>query len=1064
LDRLSSTIRLYVATETGLLLAGALAAWFWLVFALDYLPFALVGLDWVQVPGSRFVRGLGLALFGGGVTVALIARVAYRLLRDFSPSALALVLEKRYPELLGDRLITAVELSNTEQSEAFGYSPEMIAQTVRDAGERLDQVDIRAVFRWQRLAAMASVVAVLWLFVPVVVLGVMSAWQPAPLGQVTQRAGDLTAIWFERDLMLRNTIWPRRAYVELVGFPESGEMKVSTDAAPPRLTVRAWRWVVSDRKTSEGWRPMTWRDAENRLGDLPPLPAQAIHELVTKLGLAQDWSSDPNRWPLDRLEDFLERSDFRTGLDERASLNGRRSLEQVFERLTELAAKPGMARKLRRLAVPEEVRVRTWGEQTQGLVPLARGAEQIYTGPLTELTESVWFRIEALDYTSPARRITRVPPPRLATLTRQEARPAYLYHRPPQTERGAEAALELLRELKQSVPEVGISLGGALSEVEVPHGSDLVLRAKSDKPLRKAELQNRSPQPGGGSIPYGELLPLALEQDGVTFVVTYPDLVKPHDIDLVFTDADGITSRRHVSIKIGPQPQPLVEAVVPILRKTAQGIMVTPVANIPFEGTASLPEAGLPLGGIDNIEYVFGYQRIDPPAVIAARATAAAAVTQFLPPGNPVGLVLVPAYGLITANVVRPLGSVTEDRHSDLATFRAAVTERMQEAREPLTEAELRRRVQEPPTGGALIKKFDIRPTEETFDLQERLPELKVSDPTATVQPRYRLRVRLAATDNNLLTGPKVGETRETFTFLVVSEPELLAEINKDTETLALKMRDLVERVRDARLKLAKVIDLLPSAKAAEELTQPAVRTTEIHDTILKARDTAQEVLSDYGRILAEMQANRVTQQQIDRVQLNIVVPLDEARALQFPKAEQAIDAFRQPLDMAQQPAAPLPAEALQRTDELLSKLEAVLSAMDEVISIQRLQEMLAKIKDGMSRDVDSGLQEIKQIIDESVAAEFGEVDLFVEPVTLGPGQKATVRVGLDRFEYPSAVTIKLETPADSGLKVPAQVVAPRNSKEVTFEITAGSKSGNYTLKLSARNSPKGAELKVTVK
>ena len=34
-----------------------------------------------------------------------------RLLRRFRPEALALVLEKRFPKLLGDRLITAVELS-----------------------------------------------------------------------------------------------------------------------------------------------------------------------------------------------------------------------------------------------------------------------------------------------------------------------------------------------------------------------------------------------------------------------------------------------------------------------------------------------------------------------------------------------------------------------------------------------------------------------------------------------------------------------------------------------------------------------------------------------------------------------------------------------------------------------------------------------------------------------------------------------------------------------------------------------------------------------------------------
>ena len=54
--------------------------------------------------------------------------------REFSYPSLALVLEKRFPGL-GDRLITAVELADVRRAAAFGYSPELIQQTIAEARE-----------------------------------------------------------------------------------------------------------------------------------------------------------------------------------------------------------------------------------------------------------------------------------------------------------------------------------------------------------------------------------------------------------------------------------------------------------------------------------------------------------------------------------------------------------------------------------------------------------------------------------------------------------------------------------------------------------------------------------------------------------------------------------------------------------------------------------------------------------------------------------------------------------------------------------------------------------------
>ena len=82
---------------------------------LDFGLFKVSGFDWVQ----DAPRGLRVAALVALVVllVAIVAtRVVLRLTREFSYPSLALVLEKRYPQVLGDRLITAVELADVDRA------------------------------------------------------------------------------------------------------------------------------------------------------------------------------------------------------------------------------------------------------------------------------------------------------------------------------------------------------------------------------------------------------------------------------------------------------------------------------------------------------------------------------------------------------------------------------------------------------------------------------------------------------------------------------------------------------------------------------------------------------------------------------------------------------------------------------------------------------------------------------------------------------------------------------------------------------------------------------------
>ncbi len=153
LARLRWIIRAYVLVE-GLALAAILACvWFWLATALDFGLHHFAGIDLLD--RAPWVRRALLVVFSLAMLVIVVWFIFTRLFRDFRPAALALVLEKRFPQLLGDRLITAIELVDLKKAREQGYSVEMIVKTMKDAKERVDQVPVHTVFNWPRLLLLA---------------------------------------------------------------------------------------------------------------------------------------------------------------------------------------------------------------------------------------------------------------------------------------------------------------------------------------------------------------------------------------------------------------------------------------------------------------------------------------------------------------------------------------------------------------------------------------------------------------------------------------------------------------------------------------------------------------------------------------------------------------------------------------------------------------------------------------------------------------------------------------------------------------------------------------------
>src|SRR6266851_1088189 len=162
LQRLRSYIRTYVTAEGLAILALFVSLWFWIGLLLDFGFSKAFGVDWVQVVpwGLRAVVLAGLVT---GLVVLVAFKVLVRLLREFRDSALALLLERRFPLALGDRLITAVELADPRLAVRYGYSQSMIDQTVHDAADQVDRLDVALVFDWRRLRRYGVAVVVLTL-------------------------------------------------------------------------------------------------------------------------------------------------------------------------------------------------------------------------------------------------------------------------------------------------------------------------------------------------------------------------------------------------------------------------------------------------------------------------------------------------------------------------------------------------------------------------------------------------------------------------------------------------------------------------------------------------------------------------------------------------------------------------------------------------------------------------------------------------------------------------------------------------------------------------------------
>ena len=1013
LDLLRGTIRRFVVVDALLTVGVLLIAAFWLGMAADYGLFQLTGFDWVQ----DAPWGLRLAVLITGIVLVvgvLVARMLLRLNREFSYPSLALVLEKRYPAVLGDRLITAVELADVKRMGEYGYSEEMIRRTIDEARERVDQVPVNDVFNWRRLWSRGILLGVLVVGLLLLVFTGYSA-TTRTIAPVTfaWKFGDVAMIWGERNLLLWNTPWPRSAHLELVDFP-GDELRIGKDAAAPTVRVRAVEWVVADRATHDGWRPLKVGDLATLGVEAGSLPGDRLVDDVYPTTEAAPWSQ--------ALADAVDR--------------------------------PSMSRTVRKLEVPPDVTLSYRGEKTGGTVSLTRDQSGVYSGDVTGLKESVRFNVRGGDYSTTTRKITLLPPPALTEFRRTEYQPAYLYHPAPLV--GPDASRlrpdwDALADLRQVFPDKPLSLTGDKSVFSVVSGTGVEINGRADKPLKAVTMTYKvgkgtakvDPDPADTVVadvpPQPKRVPVPVNGDAFTLRFLGDERIsRTVEFDLTLVDNDDVTSTRSVLIQTVDDQPPQVEVAVDVLRRKGNAYLCTPMALVPFVRESVIRDDR----GLSSVAFEYTVIPVEADVVVQLQTKSAAGVWAFSPIFPNLGEVITPvisatSVGRLSSGGKKQFGSTPVDRF---------VTEYERLPKSTLDTLEQRLAGKIDPDFPDVVRQIKLDDLyTDAFDLERALPDLRAGQ-TDEIQPRYRIELNVVAADTNVVSGPKTGRNVEAIRLLIVSEQDLLAEITTDEETQIARMDTLITQLEAARTKLTQVAERMVSpTPPADIIVSSAVRALDAAQDLGKSRDQTSSVLTEYLRLRREAEFNRCNQSVVSKWDDYIIVPLESVLETEFPAAEQSLGAVQSELAAGLRPDETLVENAKTDLDELLAKLKKIRQESGDVVNINKLREDLRKIIEDQLA-VAAALKRSQQVL---IGELFNPALLPVPPVTLALGEKKTITQGIDWKVYvDGSIKVKIELPKDSGLQAPSVIDVLDDRDDFEYAITAGQKTGDFDVKL----------------
>lgn len=240
LDKLRLKIQLYLFFHGVALVVLALCLGFFATLSLDWLYFQM---SYLELPLA--IRILMAMAMVGAIAWVLAHQVVLRLLKGKKSQSLALILERRFPEL-NDRLITAVELNGAASEYQTPLTQHMLQETIREVSRSVNKLNLSDVFDWKPLIQGWVAAAVLLFGV-----GTVAAAMPQSFDRWTR-----AFVQFER------VYWLRETSLEVVVLAEPGdrirqfEGRVYKHPAGADLTLRVTvpagtnplgsEWIVPD--------------------------------------------------------------------------------------------------------------------------------------------------------------------------------------------------------------------------------------------------------------------------------------------------------------------------------------------------------------------------------------------------------------------------------------------------------------------------------------------------------------------------------------------------------------------------------------------------------------------------------------------------------------------------------------------------------------------------------------------------------------------------------------------------------------------------------------------------
>jgi hypothetical protein len=1088
LGKLRGAIRRYVAFEGLATLLIFLASWFWIGLTLDFGLFRLTSFDWV-VDAHKGFRIVALVAIVAALLALVVTRLIIRFTRDFSAPALALVLEKRFPKLLGDRLITAVELADTKQAASYGYSEELILETIKDVRGKVDQIPVSEVFNWKRLWLRIGLVFALWIGLLAVVSTTLILVYKFSVERYFAKFADVSVTWAQRNILLQDIPWPRNTHLEILE-PTEFDRHVGRDK--PELTVRvvAYKWVWADPTHPSGWRPLTWADVPKALpGEtVPTLPIEAIKafaktapfltgtmfDAAPKLELPSDLvdvPEDPAGWRADRLEILLAKNDKLKRFLTVAPKDGQplmsdddlAKISAVFNRLTERADDPAMSRTLRKLSIPKTAVLYHRGEKTKGEKAAEPDKYNEFKFQLTNLQESVTYRIHGGDFSTQERKITLVPAPSIIELKLKEMAPAYHYYLPPLKDTNAVAASpELLKPLKQA-RNATASVAGGKSSLQIYAGSDLTIEAATDKELLTVMLTPTIGLfPGVDSKDQAAPIPLKIRPDGKSFSMSFdtegkplaewqkaarefkdftqlpenwhpvfPQALRPLEFEVSFTDTDKVTSRRIFSIQIEEDRGPEVNIAISGLRKVAGIFMCSANANIPFTSDSNVRDDY----GLHKLEYLFSYSKIEPQ---------------------------------VDPNVKVAPPTVIE-QHISIPEFESRYQQQGRNAIYLLNTLEEKLKQPLPDNFAKPFVTYYQFGAGETFDLMKRIPTLASND--VTTQLTFNLNLNVRATESNVLFGPRTAQNKDPINLKVVGYLELLNEISRDQQELAAVMDEALKKLTTCQTNLNDVV----ARSATLNPMNPSsfddliTRGLTIQEDMVRANEFLMRVLTSYEKLVEELQINRFEKYQariIDDTRSRIVNPMKDVLDGSFGSYVRAESAIGSLVNALRQVVVPDPAtstSAKQRLNELIDNLKLIRASMGDTLDLQKTRQHLAQLRDRYIF-LEKEIRDIK-IVKQREVFYFTFYGLLKQ-YTIKKGE--TLNLNL-RYRLPTNLlndpALKFEVAKESGLTVtPAEAVLKEQplDQELKLEIKAGNVLGSHKVTIIPSQNT-GPEIEIVV-